>query len=134
MQASQSELDLEKFAASILLDDEPLPAPDLGPARASDSSLQGSSSEWEAMLIDNGSVETSNTGGTRDLGTACGMRLAMGFYRDFHQRRCTFWLSQYRGALPAFTAGIPVLQACAGHRSLNKRDPVSIVEASCLQL
>ena len=84
MQASQSELDLEKFAASILLDDEPLPAPDdLGPARASDSSLQGSSSEWEAMLIDNCSVETSNNGGTIDPGTACGTCLAMGFIVGF---------------------------------------------------
>ena len=54
MQASQSELDLEKFAASILLEDGPLPAGEaLGHARTSDSSLQGSNSGWEAMLVDN---------------------------------------------------------------------------------
>ena len=75
LQASQSELDLEKFAASILLEDGPLSAPsdlsapanlaapqDLGQARCSDSSLQGSNSGWEAMLMDSGSVEPPRAG------------------------------------------------------------------------
>ena len=76
MQVSQSELDLEKFAASILLDEGPLPAGEnLGQARASDSSLQGSNSEWEAMLVDNLSVATSITGSAPEHGSASGTAL-----------------------------------------------------------
>ncbi len=75
VQASQSELDLEKFAASILLEDGPLSAAadlsapgnpatplNLGQARCSDSSLQGSNSGWEAMLMDSSSVEPFRAG------------------------------------------------------------------------
>ena len=61
VQASQSELDLEKFAASILLEDGPQPAQaGLGLARQSESSLQGSSSEWEAMLLDGSCAGTGH--------------------------------------------------------------------------
>ena len=61
VQASQSELDLEKFAASILLEDGPqLAQAGLGPARQSESSLQGSSSEWEAMLLDGSCMGTGH--------------------------------------------------------------------------
>ena len=61
VQASQSELDLEKFAASILLEEGPQPAQaGLGPARQSESSLQGSSSEWEAMLMDGSCMGTGH--------------------------------------------------------------------------
>ena len=63
VQASQSELDLEKFAASILLEDGPQPQQaqaGLGAARQSESSLQGSSSEWEAMLLDGSCMGTGH--------------------------------------------------------------------------
>ena len=61
VQASQSELDLEKFAASILLEDGPqLAQAGLGAARQSESSLQGSSSEWEAMLLDGSCMGTGH--------------------------------------------------------------------------
>ncbi len=78
LQVSQSELDLEKFAASILLDDGPLAAAeDLGQARASDSSLQGSNGEWECMLVDNLSVATSINGSMPEQGTLLGTALAL---------------------------------------------------------
>lgn len=76
VQVSQSELDLEKFAASILLDEGPPPTgEDLGQARASDSSLQGSNSEWEAMLVENLSAATSVTGSAPEHASACGTAL-----------------------------------------------------------
>ena len=78
LQVSQSELDLEKFAASILLDDGPLPgAEDLGQARASDSSLQGSNGEWEGMLVDNLSVATSMNGSMPEQGPLLGTALSL---------------------------------------------------------
>ncbi len=77
LQVSQSELDLEKFAASILLDDGPMPAGEaLGHARTSDSSLQGSNSGWEAMPVDNLSIETTAPGSMPEQGTTFGIASA----------------------------------------------------------